>query len=62
MILQGDIVSTNAAYFLGERITGSKFAIASSTCDIIPNRRQYAALLRLQPIKVDNPEAKKLLS
>lgn len=61
-LLQGDIVSTNAAYFLGERITGSKFAIASSTCDIIPNRRQYAALLRLQPIKVDHPKAKELLS
>jgi hypothetical protein len=61
-LLQGDIVSTDAAYFLGERITDTKFAIASSTCDLIPNRRQYAALLRLQPIRADDPNAKQLLS
>jgi hypothetical protein len=54
-LLQGDIVSTDAAYFLGERITDTKFAIASSTCDLIPSRRQYAALLRLQPIRADDP-------
>jgi hypothetical protein len=68
-LLQGDIVSTDAAYFLGERITDTKFAavrilkgIASSTCDLIPSRRQYAALLRLQPIRADDPNAKQLLS
>ncbi len=61
-LLQGDIVSTDAAYFLGERITDTKFAIASSTCDLIPNRRQYAALLRLQPIRADDPDAKQILS
>ncbi|MDJ0736208.1 MAG: hypothetical protein QNJ47_19455 [Nostocaceae cyanobacterium] len=60
-LLQGDIVSTDAAYFLGERITGTKFAIASSTCDLIPNRRKYAALLRLQPIKANDPKATQLL-
>ena len=47
ILLQGDIISTEAAYFLGERITGLKFTIASSTCDLIPGRRQYATLLRL---------------
>jgi hypothetical protein len=61
ILLQGDIVSSDAAYFMGERITGMKFAIASSTCDLVPNRRQYATLLRLQPITVDNPYAKQLL-
>jgi hypothetical protein len=61
-LLQGDIVSTDAAYFLGERITDTKFAIASSTCDLIPSRRQYAALLRLQQIRADDPNAKQLLS
>lgn len=60
-LLQGDIISSDAAYFLGERITGTKFTIASSTCDLVPGRRQYATLLRLQPITVDNPHAKQLL-
>ncbi|MEL7418959.1 MAG: hypothetical protein AAGK10_10355 [Cyanobacteria bacterium J06555_3] len=60
-LLQGDIISSDAAYFLGERITGTKFTIASSTCDLVPGRRQYAALLRLQPITIDNPHAKQLL-
>ncbi len=60
-LLQGDIISTEAAYFLGERLTKMKFAIATSTCDLIPNRRQYAALLRLQPIKADDPNVKQLL-
>ena len=60
-LLQGDIVSSNAAYFFGDRLTGTKFTIASSTCDLVPGRRQYASLLRLQPITTDNPYAKQLL-
>lgn len=60
-LLQGDIVSTDAAYFLGERITGTKFTVASSTCDLVPNRRQYAALLRIQPLKTDDPNVSQLL-
>lgn len=60
-LLQGDIVSTDTAYFLGERITGVKFAVATSTCDLISNRRQYAALLRMQSIKKDDPNVKQLL-
>jgi hypothetical protein len=60
-LLQGDIISTDAAYFLGERITGMKFAIATSTCDLVPGRREYAVLLRVQPIKTDDPNAKQLL-
>ncbi|MBD2626069.1 hypothetical protein [Trichormus variabilis] len=61
-LLQGDIVSTNAAYFLGERIENTKFAIASSTCDLVKGRRNYAALLRVQPISNKNPKAKEVLS
>ena len=61
ILLQGDIIGTEAAYILGERITGMKFAIASSTCDLVPGRRQYATLLRLQPITVNHPQAKQLL-
>ncbi len=60
-LLQGDIVSSDAAYFMGERITKTKFAIASSTCDLVPGRRQYATLLRLQPITADQPQAKQII-
>lgn len=61
-LLQGDIVSTDAAFFLGERITGMRFAVATSTCDLVPNRRQYAALLRIQPLKMDDLNVKQLLA
>jgi len=60
-LLQGDIVNTDAAYFLGERITNTNFVIASSTCDLVPNRRQYAALLRIQPIMRSDPNVKQLI-
>jgi hypothetical protein len=60
-LLQGDIVSTEAAYFLGERIVGARFAIATSTCDLIPHRREYAALFRLQPLRHDAPNISSLL-
>ena len=62
ILLQGDIVSTEAAYFMGERLTQAKFAIASSTCDLVTGRRNYASLLRLQPIRTDTPNAKQLIS
>ncbi|MEM8642719.1 MAG: hypothetical protein AAGG51_28455 [Cyanobacteria bacterium P01_G01_bin.54] len=57
-LLQGDIVSTDAAYLLGDRLTGGKFAIASSTCDLVPQRRRYAALLRICPISSQETDAK----
>ena len=60
-LLQGDIVSTNAAYFLGERIAGNKYAIASSSCDLVPRRREFAVLLRLHPIRQSDPHAAQLL-
>jgi hypothetical protein len=60
-LLQGDIVSTDASYLLGERLTGMKFLVASATCDLVPKRREYAALLRIQPITVDTPQAANLL-
>jgi hypothetical protein len=60
-LLQGDIVSTEAAYFLGERVVGTRFAIATSTCDLVPNRRDYAALFRLQPLRYDAPNTPSLL-
>lgn len=55
-------MASDAAYFLGERLVGIKFAIASSTCDLVPGRRQYATLLRLQPIAASDPHTKQLIS
>jgi len=60
-LLQGDIVSTDAGYFLGERISGCKFAIATSTCDLVAHRRQYAVMLRLHPIRATEKNAAQLL-
>jgi hypothetical protein len=62
--LQGDIISTDAAYFLGERLTGMKFIIASSTCDLIKERKnakEYAVLFRINPITRDEPEVRSLI-
>lgn len=60
-LIQGDIVGTDTGYFLGERISGTKFMVVNSTCDLIPTRRQYAALLRIQPLKRDEPTTRQLL-
>lgn len=60
-LLQGDIVRTDLAYLTGERLKGMKFAIASSTCDLVPNRREYATLLRIKPIFNEDSNAKSLL-
>lgn len=61
-LLQGDIISTDSAYFLRERLTGMKFAIASSTCDLVPERRKFANLLRIEPIYASDNNAKQLIS
>lgn len=50
-LLQGDIVSTEAAYFMGERLVERRFLVANSTCDLVPGRRNYAVLLPLQRIR-----------
>jgi hypothetical protein len=62
IMLQGDIIATDSAYFLGERLTGMKFAIASSTCDLVPDRRKFANLLRIEPICASDSNAKQLIS
>lgn len=50
-MLQGDVVSTEAAYLMGERIVGRPmFAVLNSTCDLVPGRREYASLLRVVPV------------
>jgi hypothetical protein len=61
--LQGDVISTESAYFLGERVINSpKYVILSSSCDLVPERRQYAALLRIKEIHEGEPDALTKLS
>lgn len=61
-MLQGDIVTTEAAYLMGERIVGRPlFAVLNSTCDLVPGRREYASLLRLFPVTGDGNEIKSAL-
>lgn len=60
-LLQGDIVQTDSAYLLGERIEDSKFIVASSTCDLVQDRRQYSALCRIQPLRKADPNIRQLL-
>jgi len=61
--LQGDVVATESAYFLGERISGfPKYVLLSSSCDLVPTRREVASLLRVSEIRRSDPEAKASLS
>jgi hypothetical protein len=61
--LQGDVISTESAYFLGERVINSpKYVVLSSSCDLVPDRRQYAALLRIKEIREEEPESRTKLS
>jgi hypothetical protein len=61
-LLQGDVVSTDAAFFLGERLVGLKYVVLNTTCDLVPGRRDYVGLLRVSPIELSNPNAAALLS
>ena len=58
-MLQGDVIRTECAYFLGERVTGRpKYAILNSSCDLVPGRSSYAALLRILELRRDEEKAK----
>jgi hypothetical protein len=61
-LLQGDIVQTDNAYLGGEQIIGSKFAVVTSTCDLVLDRREYSALFLIQPICMQDPKAKDALA
>jgi hypothetical protein len=62
-LLQGDIVATECAFFLGERVTNSpKYVVLSSSCDLVPNRRSHAALLRIREVRKEEENAKEKLS
>ncbi|HUO31163.1 MAG TPA: hypothetical protein VMU80_18210 [Bryobacteraceae bacterium] len=52
VLLQGDVVSTESGYFLGERITGNpKYVVLNSSCDLVPNRRKCASLARVKEVR-----------
>jgi hypothetical protein len=52
VLLQGDVVSTESAFHLGERVTGNpKYVVLNSSCDLVPGRRQFSALLRVKEIR-----------
>ena len=50
-VLQGDLIQTDVAYFMGEQVGGlPRFIVANSTCDLVEGRRIYAALLRVRAL------------
>ena len=53
VLLQGDIVSTESAYFYGERVTGApKYAALNSSCDLVPHpSNKHAALFRISEVR-----------
>lgn len=62
-VLQGDIISTQSAYFMGERLTGERrFMVLTPTCDLVFERREYASLLEVKAIRAETPNAGVLLS
>jgi hypothetical protein len=59
--LQGDVIETSAAYFEGDQVIGGKYVIASSTCDLVPARREYAILFRVYPVFDSDPHWKSIV-
>ena len=58
VLLQGDIITAESAYYLGERVTGNpKYTVLSSSCDLVPERRTCASLLRVTEIRKSEPDA-----
>ena len=61
VLLQGDIVRTDAAYHQGERQVGQLHLVANATCDLVPGRREFATLLPILPVRRDQPKVKEIL-
>jgi hypothetical protein len=49
--LQGDVITTSQAYQLGRRTDEATYMIATSSCDLIPDRRQTTLLLPVRAYK-----------
>lgn len=61
-MLQGDIVRSDSAFFLGERVVGRpKYAILNASCDLVAGRSNYAALLRVLELRRNDDKAKEKL-
>jgi hypothetical protein len=62
-VLQGDIINSESAYFMGERVCSTpKYVVLNSSCDLVPKRREYAALLRVTPVRSYEPDAQAKLN
>lgn len=49
LMLQGDVIETEAAYFMGDRVVSrSLFSVLNSTSDLVPGRRVYASPVNTQ--------------
>lgn len=59
-VLQGDVISTDAAYVMGMRRTDNpSYVIATSTCDAVIGRQAMASLLEVVPVRCGSaPEAR----
>lgn len=63
VLLQGDLVSTESAYYFGERVIGRpKYTVLNSSCDLVPNRCSVATLLRILEIRKSEEKAKEKLA
>src|ERR1019366_4460726 len=62
-LLQGDLVSSESAYFMGERVcAGPKYVVLNSSCDLVPGRGEYALLLRVSPVRAGKQDSKAKLN
>lgn len=55
--LQGDVIGTEAAYSLGERIENAKYVIANSSCDLVQGRRPDSQVLLIPIIHIQTSNA-----
>ena len=58
-VLQGDVISTEAAYVMGmQRTDNPSYVIATSTCDAVIGRQATVSLLEVVPVRYGSaPEA-----
>jgi hypothetical protein len=61
--LQGDVIGTEAAYSLGERIENAKYVIANSSCDLVQGRRPDSQVLLIPVLHIQtrDPNFKQIL-
>ncbi len=61
-LLQGDTIRSDAGYILGDRQAGNpSYVVATSTCDLVPGRRESALLLPIEPRGLNDFESSRKL-